>query len=218
MQMLDQPAPREQTKTSTRPGRPASHTLYTPKTLLQLFMVCAFPLHLWTLLMAFRDFSWVALRTSAWDAIGLVSYALAVALLESLAVFGMLLLLGLLIPWRWPPEKRFAFLGMLFLLLAGWSILGKLMGMYGYPIPVGAQRSLQASGHPLRLVWSFVLPLVVISILLPAAAFLCSKRLQVSLPNVLDRLVLLSFFYVGLDLIGIVIIVLRNTPALLRGP
>ncbi len=217
MRTIEQPAPLERPKPSTLPERLAVHSLYTSKTLLQLFMVCAFPLHLWALLMAFRDFGWVALRTTAWDALGLVSYALLVALLESLAVFGVTLLAGLLLPWNWSPEKRFALLGMLFLVLAGWSILGKLMGMYGYPIPEGALRFLQGSGHPLRWVWGMILPLVVISILLPAAAFIRSRRFQASLPGLLDRLVLLSSLYVGLDVIGIVIIVLRNILPRLEG-
>lgn len=196
-------------QTRERAGQTASnHPLYTRKTLFQLFMVGAFPLHLWTLLMAFRDFGWVALRTVTWDGVGLVAYALAIALLESLFVFVVMLALGLLVPWSWTPERRAALLGTLYLLLAAWSVIGKLYGLYGSPVPAW----LMGSAHPLRLMWAFIVPAVTLSILLPALALLRSERPNKSLLEVFDRLALLSALYIILDVLGFVVILLRNIP------
>lgn len=210
MRTLDQPGPLEQLKSSTRPGRTSVKQLYTGKTLLQLFMVCVFPMHLWTLLMAFRDFGWVALRTDTWDALGLVAYALFVALLESTVVFLVTLLLGLLVPWNWPAEKRAALLGALVLLLSLWSVLAKLYSLYGLPIPAGVLLFLAQAGHPLRYVWGFVFLLVMASVLLPSLWIMRSARLQEGLSSVYDRLVTLSSLYLFLDLLALVIILIRN--------
>lgn len=216
MRTLDQPAPLEQLKSPTHSGRAPVKRLYTGKTLLQLFMVCAFPLHLWTLLMAFRDFGWVALRTDAWDALGLVAYALVIALLESAAVFFVTVLLGLLVPWSWPAEKRAALLGMLVLLISAWSVLAKLYSLYGLPIPASLQQFLVQAGHPLRYVWGFVFLLVAASILLPTIWIVRSARLQEGLLSVYERLVTLSSLYLFLDFLGLVVIATRNF-LLMRG-
>lgn len=46
--------------------------------------MCAFSLHLWALILIFRDVSWVAERINMWDAIGVASYGLVLAFIESL--------------------------------------------------------------------------------------------------------------------------------------
>ena len=67
---------------------------YSRQGLGSLFLTCAFPLHFWALLMAFRDISWVAERTNLWDAIGVLGYGLVFALVESILIFLVLALLG----------------------------------------------------------------------------------------------------------------------------
>ncbi len=212
MQTLDHPTPLEQLNTPKKQTRPLALRLYSRKSLLQLFLVCAFPLHLWTLLMAFRDFGWVALRTDVWDAVGLVSYALIIALVESLLVFIFTALLGLLPPWNWPVDKRTALIGALFLILSAWSILSKTFALYGNPIPSSVLDFIQAAGHPLRLVWGFVFILVLLSVSLPALWIARSPRAQAAMIGFFERLMILSSFYLLLDMAGIVMIVLRNIP------
>jgi hypothetical protein len=60
---------------------------YSKQAFGSLFLMYVFPLHLWTLLLAFRDISWVAERTNFGDAIGVVSYGMVFAFLESLLIF-----------------------------------------------------------------------------------------------------------------------------------
>jgi len=55
-----------------------------------LFLISAFPLHVWTLLLAFRDFSWLTERTNLWDAIGVLSYGLIYALFGCFPYFACL--------------------------------------------------------------------------------------------------------------------------------
>ena len=163
--------------------------------------------------MAFRDFGWVALRTDVWDAVGLVSYALLIALIESLLVFLLTALLGLLLPWNWLPEKRTALTGTLFLVLAAWSILSKAFTLFGSPIPAGVLVSLHAADHPLRLVWGFVFILVLLSAVLPALWIARSPRAQAGMLGFFESLMTLSSFYLLLDFLGLVMIAVRNISA-----
>ena len=63
---------------------------YTRQGLWSLFLMCAFPLHAWTLILAFRDISWLTDRTNAWDAVGVTSYGLVFAFVESMVLFGVM--------------------------------------------------------------------------------------------------------------------------------
>ena len=160
--------------------------------------------------MAFRDFGWVALRTNNWDAIGLVSYSLAFALLETTAVFLLVLLISLLVPLRWDRDKRLAMLGTQFLVVASWSILSKIYTAFDSPVPVWLSSFMIRDGHPLRILWEIAGVLVVVSAVAPALMILKRESVTRTVNSVFDRLVVLSSFYVFLDLIGIVIIVIRN--------
>lgn len=184
--------------------------LYTPEVLLKLFMICAFPLHIWSLLMAFRDFGWVALRTYTWDAIGLVSYAMAFALVETIGVFLLVLLVGFLVPFRWDLDKRLAMLGAQFLVLASWSILSKIYTALDSPLPAWLLNFMIADGHPLRILWGIAGALVILSAVVPALLILKRESATQAVNIVFEKLVVLSSFYVFLDLIAIVIIVIRN--------
>src|SRR5512146_2668540 len=78
---------------------------YSRPGLWSLFVMCAFPQHAWAFVLALRDVSWVADRTNAWDAVGVVSYGLLFALLESLLLFGVMVLLGYLVSGSWDVDR-----------------------------------------------------------------------------------------------------------------
>lgn len=184
--------------------------IYTRKELSQLFLVCAFPIHVWAIVMGFRDFSWVAERTSTWDAVGLLSYAVVFALVETLGVFVILLLIGFFTPRQWDPEKRLALLGVLFLILAGWAILGQLYSMNGYPLPAWTVDFLVRSSHPYRLIWGGVFLAVVISAILPSLYILKSDRGKRAALDIFERISMLSMLYLLFDAFGIIFLVMRN--------
>ena len=96
---------------------------YSRQGLWSLFLMCAFPLHVWALLLAFRDISWLTERTNAWDAIGVLSYGVMFALIESVFVFAVIVLLGLLVPASWSKDKRTGLLAVLVLILAAWGMV-----------------------------------------------------------------------------------------------
>jgi len=183
---------------------------YTWESTYQLFMVCAFPIHVWAILMAFSDFSWVADRTRLWDAVGLVSYALIFALIETVGVFVIVWLLGLLIPARWEVNRRVALLGSLFLVIAVWAMLSQLYFMLNKPLPPQVVDSLAGAEHPLRVMWGVTFPVLVLSVVVPAFAIIRSDRTRDIVAGIFERISVLSTFYVCVDLIGILIVLIRS--------
>ena len=183
---------------------------YNALGLFQLFAVTAFPVHLWALLMAFRDVSWVAERTRAADAVGVVAYALLFALLETAAVFILLLVLDFLLPASWKMEKRNALLGSLLLVVSLWAMLGQLYFLRGASLGGLVLAFLVGSDHPLRVILAVEVPLVIISVALPALAILRSKKFLNVVIDLFDRVMILSALYLLFDLIGIVFVIVRN--------
>src|ERR1044071_1522291 len=120
---------------------------FTRKGIFQLFMLCVFPIHAWALFAGFRDFSWVAQRTNVWDALGLLSYSIVFALIETTGIFFIVLLCGFLIPNQIDIEKRLAFLGTSFLGVAFWAILGQVYSWLQYPLPGWLIDILHSTNH-----------------------------------------------------------------------
>ena len=176
----------------------------------KLFLVCAFPLHLWTILMVFRDVNWVAERTTNWDAVGFSGYALFYTLIESLLLFGFIALLGFIIPKNWNITLRFVVLSLVAFILAGWSIMEQLILIVFW----GWLRHLADT-----LTFLFTSPwsayvifagLIVISVTVPLLLLRKHPGLQEKVYSVLERLTLLSGLYLFIDVIGMIIILIRN--------
>ncbi len=185
---------------------------YSKAGLWSLFLICAFPLHLWTLILVFMDVSWVSERTNMWDAIGVGSYGLLFALVESIIIFIVFTLAGYLTPKQWTVDRRIAFLSMLMLLLALWAMIGQLLFLWNVSLPASVLQWLAQSGHPLRYLYALSLVIVIPSILIPVYQFIRSGKSVQFMLELIDRLSVLSVFYLLLDVVGIVIVIIRNIP------
>ncbi len=183
---------------------------YTFSSFFQLFLICVFPIHIWAILTALSDFSWVAERTKVWDAVGLISYALIYALMETIAVFTVICILGLFTPKRWEVERRALLLGTLFLVTSTWAILGQLYSFWGGTLPESLLDLLVRTGHPIRIVWGVVLPLIFLSAAIPSIAVVTRDRVKDVIASVFERISVLSAFYLLLDIVGIIIIFIRS--------
>ena len=183
---------------------------YTRQGLWSLFLMCVFPLHAWALVLAFRDVDWVTERTNAWDAVGVVSYGLLFTLVETLAVFIILVLLGYLISTHWNPDQRVALLSLLVLLASLWAMLEQLFFLVGMALPGWFIGLLIASGHPLRTLYIVVAGVVGVTIALPVLLFLRSSKGLTVMRALTERLSILSLFYLVLDVIGVAIVIVRN--------
>jgi hypothetical protein len=183
---------------------------FTKSELFKLFLVCAFPLHLWTILMMLRDVNWVAERSTTWDAVGFSGYALLYTLAESIFLFGFVMLLSLLVPRRWNKTLRFTVLSLAAFALAGWSIMEQLiLIVFWTPLRRLAARApfLVAADWVPIAIFAF---LVAVSVAAPLALLRKNENVQNSLYNILDRLTMLSGLYLFLDAIAFALVIFRN--------
>lgn len=183
---------------------------YSRQGLWSLFLICAFPLHFWTLILVFRDISWLTERTNAWDAIGVASYGMVFAFIESGVIFLVVALLGLLTPKQWEYDRRIAFMGLLILITSLWGIISQLLFLWNLFLPAQAIEFLRNSSHPLRIIYAACLMVVTPTILLPAYSFIRSKKAVTFMKNIMERLSLLTMFYLVFDLLGLIIVIIRN--------
>jgi len=184
--------------------------LYSKQDLWSLFLMCAFPLHLWTLLLAFRDISWVAERTNFGDAIGVISYGMIFAFVESLLVFLIALLLGMLIPSSWGRDRRLAITSMLVLTLALWAMVPQLYALQAWSFPNALLSLLAGSAHPLRYIYLIALAVVLPFSVLPVWAIYKSEKTLTAILDLISRLSLLTAVYLLLDVVALVVVIIRN--------
>ena len=183
---------------------------YSRQKLWSLFLTCAFPFHLWTLILVFRDVSWVTERTNAWDAVGVASYGMLFALVESLLAFLVVVLLGLVTPRYWDDDRRIAFLSLLFLITAVWGMISQLLFIWNIQLPSQTMEFLVRSGHPLRWLYGGSLAIVLATVLLPVYLFFGSSKFSLLVQDFTDRLSVLTIFYLLFDLAGLTIVIVRN--------
>ena len=183
---------------------------YSKQGLWSLFVIAAFPAHVWTFVLVMRDFSWVSERTNAWDAIGVGAYGLLFAFFESAFILLMALLLGFLISKSWEEDKRNAVLAVLVLVASIWSILGQLYFLLEISFPERIMNWLAASGHPLRILYATGSILVAPTVLLPVYGTLKSEKVPGLIQGLADRISTLVGLYLFFDFIGLIIVVIRN--------
>jgi len=170
----------------------------------------AFPLHLWTILMIFMDVSWLTERTNMWDAIGVASYGMVFTFVESVLVFAVLALFGLLIPAKWSEERRIALLTIFILVTAIWAMNNQTYFIFGGHLSEKMIHYIAGLKHPLRFLYATTLAIVFPSIAIPTYLVLKSDRFFGLVWGLMDRLSLLTMFYMFFDFIGLVIVIFRN--------
>ncbi len=183
---------------------------YSREGLLSLFLMCAFPLHAWTLILVFRDLSWLTDRTNAWDAVGVASYGLVFAFVESLVIFLMAAALGFLISMKWEPGRRIALLTVVVLIVSMWAMVEQLFFLTNASVPGPIIRMLVESRHPLRVLYAGIVVILSSSFLIPVMLVVRSNKVYQFVRGMIERLSLLVMFYLFFDLIGLVIVLVRN--------
>jgi len=183
---------------------------YNKQGLWLLFLMCVFPQHLWTLIFAFRDISWLISRTNLWDAIGNTSYGMIYAFFESLLIFCVLVLVGFFTPSRWEVNRRVAFLTLLLFITSIWGMVTQLLYVWNIWLPFPVMQFIASTGRPLLMLYLLSLAIVVPTVSFPVFTFVRRDKTLASLLDVMDRLTTLSMLYLFFDGIGLIIVVIRN--------
>ena len=184
--------------------------LYTRQGLWSLFLMCAFPLHFWTLILAFRDLSWLIDRSNLWDAISVASYGMIFAFAESVLVFLIAIILGFLVSKYWDVQRRIALMSSLVLITALWAMVDQLFALLGISLPAWFIDFFAQQSHPLRALYVFSLLLVSLTVLPSTYLILKSDKALRVVQGFIERITLLTAFYLLFDVIGLVIVIMRN--------
>jgi hypothetical protein len=141
---------------------------------------------------------------------GVLSYGLIFACIESAAVFLGVALLGFLISARWDEAHRIALLSTLVLVLACWAIYAQAYFVWNMPVPGALLEFISRFAHPLRALYILAVAGVLLTILPPAFLVLRNPVFFRFVGTMIDRLSLLTGFYLALDVLGLVIVIVRN--------
>ncbi|HXQ36218.1 MAG TPA: hypothetical protein VN843_19550 [Anaerolineales bacterium] len=152
----------------------------------------------------------MAERTNMWDAIGVASYGLVLAFIESVLFFAAIMVLGLVIPTTWQEDRRVALLSTLALLTTLWAIEGQAYFIWGSYVPKQVLRYAASLEHPLRFLYAAALAIVVPTILIPVFLVLKSDRFLNVVQGLIERLSLITMLYLFFDLLGLIVVIIRN--------
>ena len=188
----------------------ATLRFYSRQGLWSLFLMSALPLHIWTFILTFNDFSWVTERTDSWDAVGVMAYGLIFALVESVVIFFAFAILGLLISKKWGEKRRIALLSILVTIVSLWAIAGHIYFFRESSMPPQVIAFFVGFDHPLRVLYSVTLLIVVPTILIPTYFVLASDKFFRFVEESVERLSTLMILYLVVDIAAGVILLIRN--------
>lgn len=172
--------------------------------------MCALPLHIWTIVLAFRDFSWISDRTNSWDSIGVLSYGLVYALIESIALFIIIAILGFLVSKKWEENRRITLLSVLAIIISIWAMFSNLYFLKELSPPPYVFSILIGFEHPLRSLYAITFALLASTFLIPSYLILQFEKPYQFIKDGLDRLSLLMTLYLFFDFAALIVILIRN--------
>ena len=174
-----------------------------------LFVASAFPLHVWSIILLLSDASWIAARTNYGDVIGIAGYRLTFSLIESLLIFAVILLAALLLR-NWNKNKRITLMGVFIIGISIWAMIGQLIRSAEFTYINEVVISLANKEYPSWLIYIGLTLIIFPSVVLPVYFAVFSERFQIGFIKILDRLSPLMGFYLFLDLLGVIIVIIRN--------
>lgn len=166
-------------------------TRFAERGLLQLFVFCAFPIHVWTIVNMLLDIpAWLVYMTS-WELLGAIAYTLSFALLETLVVFIPVLIVGVLLPRKWYGE---------------WYLAAVSLILFEFALLAVGLHALILNDLPKRNAFLgfgfFALFTILLVLRLP--------DVNRGLRAIADRLGILTSIYLAFDVLGFMIVLVRN--------
>ncbi|MBN2550450.1 MAG: hypothetical protein JXB15_14900 [Anaerolineales bacterium] len=156
---------------------------------------CVFVIHLWSFVNLFEALPAWVLHMNIYELAGVIGYVLVFALLESLVVWGVLVLLAAMLPAGWL-RTHFLAQGIGLMLVA--SLFSALVH-YNYAWLI--------QHINLAPIWLAVFLALAVGVWYLAGRFTGIERM---LRAILQRIEILSWIYIVFDLLGLVVIIVRN--------
>lgn len=161
-----------------------------------VFAVSVFVIHIWSIYNLLREIPAWILRLSYWELAGVISYTLLFALVESLIVLVFLIILAALLPARIFRDK-FVSISTIFVFLAAVWI-----------IPVRFYEDTIRSWGMVGML--IVLSMALISFVISYLVVMKSQKVEKFIDSLMQRVTLLTYIYVIVDIIAVFVVVSRN--------
>ncbi|MBN1875714.1 MAG: hypothetical protein JXA33_15930 [Anaerolineae bacterium] len=139
---------------------------------------------------------------SVWELVGVIAYTQVFALIESGIVWLLLIVLGMVLPAELFRDRLVAQGSMWAWVTSGWAVAAHYNG-----------DAIRLWGGRDYLLW---LVLYIVSIAVFYVLFRCNSKAEGVFRSVVERLMVLSLVYVGLDLLGLLVIFIRNVQGVLE--
>jgi len=172
--------------------KPLFHT-YSKNNLFRLFLMSAFPVHLWSIFMVLQDVGWIAERSIVIDAFSYAAYSLLFALVESLVVFIAVLLLSLLGSIHWQGKTLVGAMTCLYFAVALWKMAMQVYYYFSEKITYLDRVIVNklTFGDPLLTQWVIMIVLLLLiltTVVLPVYLLDHNKRFAVGIDEMVNRL------------------------------
>jgi len=185
-------------------------THFSKKELRLLFLACVFPIHLWAIIIIFRDLEYIIFKRDLWYAVGYSGYILAFALVESCLFFIFLFLLGYLYPKKFKRNgKAFTITCALGLIFSFWAMGNQVFYMLVASPPAFFSWIMLRIPYHQTLAFSFLIFMITASFIVPIWVIIKSSKGQNTANLLIERISLLSIFYLMIDLLAIMAAVIR---------
>jgi hypothetical protein len=186
-------------------------TYLSKKEVRSLFLVCVFPIHLWAIIIIFRDLEYIISERNLWYAAGYAGYILAFALIESCLFFLFMFLLSYLYPQTLKQNgKAYTITCALALIFSLWAIAKQIFYLLSASPPAFFSWIMLRIPYHQTLAFIILLLVILASFVFPIVLILKSSKGQNGVNTLMERISLLSVFYLLIDVLGITAAVLRN--------
>jgi hypothetical protein len=160
----------------------------------------AFPIHLRAILVVLRYVPAWAMRMNGWELAATVAYTQALALFDSLLVLGCLVLVSAILPARWFREKFLAVGSMAALATAFWAM----------SVPVLVVFATQTWGVRTWPAWLAATAAYLGLVAVLSHVIRHRKRAEDLAASLAGRLVVISYLYLLVGVLGLLIVIIRN--------
>ncbi len=176
-----------------------SRRLPPGRDLLYFFAVCVLPINLWSMINLLQHIPAWVLRFNTWDLLGAAAYTQVFALFEILVVFLFMVILASFFPGSVIKVNFFALSSLVVILASAWTVI-----MHRITDCCDAFSQFGA-GDLALLLFGYL-----ISFVLAYALIRFDANTERAMRTFVERIAVLSAFYVALDLISVAVVVIRN--------
>ncbi len=168
----------------------------------RVFIVCTFPVHVWSIIFFLRKVPVYLLRMNLFGIISIFAYVQVFALLESLFIFSILVILGMILPVDKLRDQFAERCTLIVLITALWSI----------PLHFAPQIVQRLSLGLYSFIFSIWLWVITYLVVMGLAFYLLHRNpiFKARISAFIERLSILSYLYLTADLFCILLVLYRN--------